>query len=164
MFRAVVPIFIMNSLNYEHILGLLGCSFLLSQNCLQFSFWLQRLFLPQVLLKILPTPIFSWFFSFLLPPPCFWGHADLSNPWRRLKTYFKFAAVIWSLVQKNHQRLYMACQEYLFICLPYIHIERCIIFILNLGCVGQVQYFSAQVSLNLEPAWISIACLADCVF
>lgn len=75
---------------------------LLSQNCLQFLFWLQRLFLPQVLLKILlPTPIFSWFFSLLLLPPCFWGHANLSNPWRRLKTYVKFAAVIWSLVQKK---------------------------------------------------------------
>lgn len=52
--------------------------------------------------------------------------------------------MVWSLVQKNHQKLHMACQEYLFICLSYIDIGRYIIYILNWGCVGRYSIFQLR--------------------
>lgn len=42
----------------------------------------------------------------------------------------------------------MACQQYLFICLPYIHIGRYIIYILNGGCVRRYIIF------RLRCPWI----------
>lgn len=160
MLKAVFPIFIKNSLNCEHILGLLDCAFYSVRIANSFHSDCNACFCLKCLWKFFSLTLFSVNFFFLAAPTIFLKACLSFKSMKKPQNLIQICHSGMKLSREKWQRLYMTCEEYLFICLPYIHIGRHIMYILNWGCVGRCSVF------QLRCPWIwsqSGICLWVCV-